>query len=1191
MKNIIKKGIGILLITTILFNLNIGVKTSVHAEENSVIEIYTVEDLLSINDNLDGDYVLMNDIDLSSISNWKPIGDSITYLYDKMQTGFTEKEGSRYFTGTFDGNGHTIKNLKISDTANRYIEEGATIYAKSYGLFSHVSGGSVFNLIIESADVTVGLEENENQERGEYSIISGVICASCSNATITNCKATNGYINIKKGTIGGIVGVDLGNSEFSYVVNGNNGYMNGGIIGYGKDISIIRNSMNAGNINYIYVQDSTWTITGGIVGEGSIVVNNCYNYGMINCDRYGGGIVGRTTGNAKIVNCVNYGNICCETDDVSINIGGIVGELYGYRKDEYTLINCVNEGDIYIKLHDTKGGYISDIGGIVGEVDLTIQSEDKVVINNCINKAQITVECADECTTNKGVYVGGVFGYLSSGVTASNLYNERNIVCKNVRCNIQIGGIVSEASGNLEKAINYGDIYLNSEGQSSESGMAWIGGVISRLSEGKVSNVGNQGNINIDGSKQSILVGGVLGACSSPVQVFNGYNNGEINVYNFELNEERHITIGGFAGSIIGSLIDGVQCRNFYGLGSVSLDIEEHSSDKVNVGTIYGRNSKNIVLSLDNVYIKDELVGIRYGEGDANVIDSIKTITDSSKMSSFSGFDFDDVWIMENDKYPTLRNCNVNDEISPLIYTHVTNNVDSKQDILFEFYDDCGIAGYYWGSYSDYGRNTYTATADTNLIKTVTTAGTYYLTVKDINGNISDTYSVRFYKTVLNANGGNVPVNYVITKEGNSFTMPIPTKDSSIFNGWSESNNAADGNVVSCTPTQNLNYYATWSYVDEISPSGTISVTNNIAEEQSVTLGLQDNVDVDGYYWGTSSSCSKNKYVQTNSPNVVEGVSKEGTYYLTVKDTSGNMSDTYSITLYKTTLEVDGGKIEPECVIMAKGESFKLPIPKKDGYIFKGWSTVKNSKNIDYKSGEIYKSESNMTLYSIWEKNEDITESGSGNNATGNGGGGNNTTIGDSNGENNTNGNSTQNNGIVKRNQTIIAKSISKTYGSKAFYLSAKTSGNGKLTYTSSNNKVAKVSSTGKVTIKGCGKATIIVNASETSNYKAATKKITITVKPKQGRLSKVTSPKKATVKIAWKKLKGITGYQIQISKNKKFKKGVLQRYFSAGQKTITVPLKNESGKKYYVRIRSYKKTRGRDYYGKWSKVKSVKVK
>ena len=95
-----------------------------------------------------------------------------------------------------------------------------------------------------------------------------------------------------------------------------------------------------------------------------------------------------------------------------------------------------------------------------------------------------------------------------------------------------------------------------------------------------------------------------------------------------------------------------------------------------------------------------------------------------------------------------------------------------------------------------------------------------------------------------------------------------------------------------------------------------------------------------------------------------------------------------------------------------------------------------------------------------------------------------------------------------KEAQTITAKDITKTYSSKAFELGAKTDGNGKLTYKSSNKKVATVSSNGKITIKGCGEVTITINASETKESKSAQKKITLTVKPKQQKISSVKSSK-----------------------------------------------------------------------------------
>ena len=85
---------------------------------------------------------------------------------------------------------------------------------------------------------------------------------------------------------------------------------------------------------------------------------------------------------------------------------------------------------------------------------------------------------------------------------------------------------------------------------------------------------------------------------------------------------------------------------------------------------------------------------------------------------------------------------------------------------------------------------------------------------------------------------------------------------------------------------------------------------------------------------------------------------------------------------------------------------------------------------------------------------------------------------------------------VVKASQTITANSFTKTYGNKPFSLGAKAKT--KLTYKSSNTKVATVSSTGRVTLKGPGKATITITAAATSQYNAATKKITITVKPKK---------------------------------------------------------------------------------------------
>ena len=87
----------------------------------------------------------------------------------------------------------------------------------------------------------------------------------------------------------------------------------------------------------------------------------------------------------------------------------------------------------------------------------------------------------------------------------------------------------------------------------------------------------------------------------------------------------------------------------------------------------------------------------------------------------------------------------------------------------------------------------------------------------------------------------------------------------------------------------------------------------------------------------------------------------------------------------------------------------------------------------------------------------------------------------------------------------------------KTASIGAKTSGNGKLTYKSSNTSIATVSSTGVITGKKVGTAKITISAAKTTNFKAASKTITVTVK----RANTVTAKaKNATVVASASKLK-----------------------------------------------------------------------
>ncbi|WP_026669541.1 fibronectin type III domain-containing protein [Butyrivibrio sp. AE3006] len=82
----------------------------------------------------------------------------------------------------------------------------------------------------------------------------------------------------------------------------------------------------------------------------------------------------------------------------------------------------------------------------------------------------------------------------------------------------------------------------------------------------------------------------------------------------------------------------------------------------------------------------------------------------------------------------------------------------------------------------------------------------------------------------------------------------------------------------------------------------------------------------------------------------------------------------------------------------------------------------------------------------------------------------------------------------------------------------------------------------------------------------------------------------KGSVKITWSKQENITGYEIQCSPNKNFKKDIKKVTVSKAT-TTSKTIKKLKSVKYYVRIRTYEAAKGNKAYSKWSKVQNVKVK
>ena len=186
----------------------------------------------------------------------------------------------------------------------------------------------------------------------------------------------------------------------------------------------------------------------------------------------------------------------------------------------------------------------------------------------------------------------------------------------------------------------------------------------------------------------------------------------------------------------------------------------------------------------------------------------------------------------------------------------------------------------------------------------------------------------------------------------------------------------------------------------------------------------------------------------------------------------------------------------------------------------------------------------------------------------------------------------TKNFTIKKIANTITAKNFTKTYSTKvqAFALGVKIK-NGTPTY-KSNSKSVTVSKAGKVTVKAkfIGKATITITVPASTNYTATTKKIAVTVNPTKTALSSVSSPSAGKMTVKWKKNAVGTGYQIQYSTSSKFTSP--KAVTIANNSTLTRTIGNlAKGKKYYVRIRTYKTVGSTKFYSGWSAAKAVTIK
>ncbi len=124
---------------------------------------------------------------------------------------------------------------------------------------------------------------------------------------------------------------------------------------------------------------------------------------------------------------------------------------------------------------------------------------------------------------------------------------------------------------------------------------------------------------------------------------------------------------------------------------------------------------------------------------------------------------------------------------------------------------------------------------------------------------------------------------------------------------------------------------------------------------------------------------------------------------------------------------------------------------------------------------------------------------------------------------------------------------------------------------------------------RSVGTATVTVTGKGDYSGCSGTAKFTITMKKPS--ISSTKSSSEGELTVSWSSDSQAEGYQIQYCTRKAFNSNVKSKYERSGRTTSTMISGLSSGKKYYVRMRSYKKTGSKNSYSEWSTVKERVVK
>ena len=493
-----------------------------NAEElNSLQRV--AENLNDGRDALSYNYILKNDIDASGLVN------AANSTYNTIGSG------TKAFTGTFDGDGHTIVGLQAKG-----------------GIFGKLGSGAVVKNINIASSVFTGKNTDS----------VGAVAAENNGGSISGISGYGNTIKGSGGYIGGLVGKNYGgisnSNDHSTVIAGAD-TVAGGIAGV--------NGTKAGIGGTIDNVQSTSAVTTGVLAEfqyasnlGGIVGKNEYNINNVSAH----GITGKT-GNTKTSGGIvgtNEGRISNAYNESIIhgseNIGGVAGNNGTQASNsKQTELNDVANA---VEIIGDAGG--KNVGGLVGmqEHATTNQGRNTGVITGCTN-------------------VGGMVGYNKADSYLNNLENSPQATITGIT---NVGGIAGVNEGEISA-----DDQLNLVNSGKIHGWENVGGIAGKNS-GSIANVNSNINLYvIEEATRTALKGNAV--ITPKAQFFGGVTGENVGIITNATNRARvDAAQASYVGGIVGrNTSENGKVGKLLGMGNSN---EGFVIGKNYVGGVIGKN-------------------------------------------------------------------------------------------------------------------------------------------------------------------------------------------------------------------------------------------------------------------------------------------------------------------------------------------------------------------------------------------------------------------------------------------------------------------------------------------------------------------------------------------------------------------------------------------------------------------------